>query len=89
MSEYMGPNWEQRMEAQLMPDEQDRLIAILHGLVDGQDDDCSYDHHGSCQNHYGELGDFDCAVHAGREYLKHVDKVVASRLKFAGYDELY
>lgn len=82
---YTGPNWEQRIEAQLMPDEQDRLIELLHAFVDGQDDECQFDHHGDCQNHYAYLGPFDCGVVAARTYLKYIDNAIVRRLQYAGY----
>lgn len=44
--------------------ERDDALAHLHRLVDHQDDECQFDHHGLCQAHPGK-----CGVVEARQFL--------------------
>lgn len=51
-----------------------QAIAHLHRLVDHQDDECTFDHHGLCQAHFisgSEPG--RCGVAEAREWLAKND----------------
>lgn len=56
-------------EAMLILSEYHQLHEILRGLVESEDQPCSFDHHGHCQEHgwFGEPG--ECYTRKARELL--------------------
>lgn len=62
------------------------LRALLVELVGGEDDPCSYDHHGWCQTHYKGGEDFySCTVARARAVLGY-EPIPDRRILRDGYD---
>lgn len=56
--------------AQGLQDERDEAVQHLHRLVDHQDDECQFDHHGCCQTHWVDGGaPGKCGVVEARAFL--------------------
>lgn len=57
-----------------------QALTHLHRLVDHQDDECVFDHHGSCQTHFTDGSEpGKCGVAEARQFLAEHDETGASQ----------